>query len=178
MKITYDFSKCIMEGISFCFYSQEVPYILGKREDECLFMWFSVICEETKTPWFISIHQIDKSRNFELRAVRAKPDAILLFGEYVLYQDAFACSILGTALESRDDYLSRELKNIFDLNAVLNSFFKEVETIEGSEVEILDLRNVHFWTEVLGAESPELAEFLAETRENISVSDETNDIPF
>lgn len=178
MKITYDFSKCMMDGIKCYLYSQEIPCLYTDIPDDCQAVWFATICEKKKKAWFISIRQIVNSNKFELRAASAKPEAILLFGEYIIQSDRFSGFILSRALELHDEDLSKKLKNYSDLNAGIDALIKEIEAIEDSEIEILDLRNVPFWAEFFSAEAPELAEFLAETRENISVSDETNDIPF
>ena len=180
MKITYDFSKCVMEGIKFSFLYQEIPYIAGDVVGECRAVWFAAICEEKKTSWFISIRQIENSSQFELRAAKIDPAAVLLFGEYILHDDAFSSYILHHTLEDESEYLSRELKNYCDLNTELNALCEEIETIEGAEIEILDLRNVRFWTDIFSADNREMADFLSELRETItlSVSDENDDFPF
>lgn len=180
MKITYDFSKCIIEGIKFCFLSEEIPYIHTNVVGECRAVWFAAICEEKKTSWFISIRQIENSSQFELRAAKIDPTAVLMFSEYILHNSELSGIILLDTLEDEREYLSRELMNYSELNAELNALIEEIETIEGSEIEILDLRNVRFWTDVFSAGNRETAEFLSELRDAMvfPVSDEQDDFPF
>ena len=83
-------------------------------------------------------------------------------------------------MEFKEHWTPKDWARRSELNAELNALIEEIETIEGSEIEILDLRNVRFWTDVFSAGNREMAEFLSELRNAMvfPVSDEQDDFSF
>lgn len=147
MKITYDFNSTILNAIGVAMRINEIPFVVGHNPEFGDSLWFLAICEEKQKVWCISVRRPSTAYHLELSAAEYDLNVLVPFRDYVLEEHDASGLILYVFFEELETSHKRKVTNFYEFNYQINDFLREIEQAMGAEIEVLDLRNVQFWSD-------------------------------